>query len=253
MEAWDLILESWVTMDWGYDDVACGDVIESPLFISLDSMMVPTQETHKRIERLDGNPRRYRIVAEVTAVWDRHWAIDFGLSATTAAPLSADVIRGTYVTGDVDLGIDYPTDWQGYRWLVESITKVVSEQEQNSRMEVERTDGYHDHGMTYYVLHCQKLESQGMTNEAPGGCAEAAKIDPVYEIWDSDAAHPIIEYDDLSEALAFIATTVERRGDAAVLSWSLLRALPNGDETETIAVGADLVRLARAPHHAVSA
>ncbi|GEM_PF-4388067 len=77
--------------------------------------------------------------------------------------------------------------------------------------------------------------------------------EPIYEIWDSDAAHPIIEYDDLPEALAFIATTVERRGDAAVASWRLLRALPNGDETETVAAGADLARLARAGNHAVSA
>jgi len=79
------------------------------------------------------------------------------------------------------------------------------------------------------------------------------QMEPMYEIWDSDAAHPIIEYDDLPEALAFIAMTVERRGDAAVASWSLLRALPNGDETETIAVGADLARLARVGRHAVSA
>jgi len=78
-------------------------------------------------------------------------------------------------------------------------------------------------------------------------------MEPIYEIWASDAAYPIIEYDDLPEALAFIATTVERRGDAAVASWSLLRALPNGDETETIAVGADLARLARVVRHAVSA
>lgn len=78
-------------------------------------------------------------------------------------------------------------------------------------------------------------------------------MEPIYEIWDSDAAHPIIEYDDLSEALVFVATTIERRSDAAVASWCLLRALPNGDETETIAIGADLVRLARAESHAVSA
>ncbi|MDQ2784560.1 MAG: hypothetical protein M3Y58_06110 [Chloroflexota bacterium] len=77
-------------------------------------------------------------------------------------------------------------------------------------------------------------------------------MEPIYEIWDSDAAYPIIEYDDLPEALAFIATTVEQRGDAAVASWSLLRALANGDETETIAVGADLARLARVGTHAVS-
>lgn len=78
-------------------------------------------------------------------------------------------------------------------------------------------------------------------------------MEPIYEIWDSDAAYPIMEYDDLPEALAFVATTVERRGDTAVASWSLLRALPNGDETETIAVGATLARLARAGRHAVSA
>ncbi len=79
------------------------------------------------------------------------------------------------------------------------------------------------------------------------------QMEPMYEIWDSDAAYPIIEYDDLPEALAFIATTVEQRGDAAVASWSLLRALPNGDETETIAVGADLARLARVGRRAISA
>ncbi len=78
-------------------------------------------------------------------------------------------------------------------------------------------------------------------------------MEPIYEIWDSDAAYPIIEYDDLPEALAFIATTVERCGDAAVASWSLLRALPNGDETEMIAVGTELAHLARAGKHAVSA
>ncbi len=78
-------------------------------------------------------------------------------------------------------------------------------------------------------------------------------MEPMYEIWDSDTAYPIVEYDDLPEALAFVVTTVERRGDAAVASWSLLRALPNGDETETIAVGADLACLARAGNRAVSA
>jgi hypothetical protein len=75
----------------------------------------------------------------------------------------------------------------------------------------------------------------------------------IYEIWDSDAAYPIIEYEDLPDALAFVATTVERRGDAAVASWSLLRTLPNSNETEMIAVGADLARLARAERHTVSA
>ncbi|MDQ6832279.1 MAG: hypothetical protein M3008_02670 [Chloroflexota bacterium] len=78
-------------------------------------------------------------------------------------------------------------------------------------------------------------------------------MEPMYEIWDSDAAYPIIEYDDLSEALSFVATTMERRGDVAITSWSLLCALPNGDETETIAVGADLACLARARKHAISA
>lgn len=77
-------------------------------------------------------------------------------------------------------------------------------------------------------------------------------MEPIYEIWDSDAAYPIVEYDDLSDALAFVAVTVERRGDTAVTSWSLLRAKPNGDETETIATGADLARLAHARRHAVS-
>lgn len=78
-------------------------------------------------------------------------------------------------------------------------------------------------------------------------------MEPIYEIWDSDAAHPIIEYDGLSEALTFVATTMERHGDTAVASWSLLRALPNGDETETIAIGAELACLARAEKHVVSA
>ncbi len=78
-------------------------------------------------------------------------------------------------------------------------------------------------------------------------------MEPMYEIWDSDAAYPIVEYDDLPEALAFVAKTVEQRGDMAVASWCLLRALPNGDETETIAAGSDLARLARAAGQAVSA
>lgn len=78
-------------------------------------------------------------------------------------------------------------------------------------------------------------------------------MEPIYEIWDSDAAYPIVEYDDLSEALAFVATAVERRGDASVASWRLLRALPTGEETETIAAGAALARLARARRPAVSA
>lgn len=78
-------------------------------------------------------------------------------------------------------------------------------------------------------------------------------MEAIYEIWDSDAAYPVIEYDELPDALAFVATTVERRGDAAVASWSLLRAMPNGDETEMIAAGADLARLARSDSHAVSA
>ena len=77
-------------------------------------------------------------------------------------------------------------------------------------------------------------------------------MEAMYEIWDSDAAYPIIEYDDLSDALAFVATTVERRGGAAVASWCLLRALTTGEETETIAAGADLARLARTEGHAVS-
>ncbi len=76
-------------------------------------------------------------------------------------------------------------------------------------------------------------------------------MEAIYEIWDSDAAYPIIEYDDLPEALAFVVATVQRRGDAAVASWCLLRSLPNGDETETIAVGADLARLARTETHAL--
>lgn len=78
-------------------------------------------------------------------------------------------------------------------------------------------------------------------------------MEPIYELWDMDAAYPIIEYDDLAAALTFVATTVERQGDAAVGSWSLLRALPTGDDTEVIASGADLIRLARAGGHAVSA
>lgn len=74
---------------------------------------------------------------------------------------------------------------------------------------------------------------------------------PVYQIWIATPRTPSSNTMISPEALAFVATTVERRSDAAVASWSLLRALPNGDEMKTIAVGADLAHLAHAGKHAI--
>jgi len=121
------------------------------------------------------------VVAEVTAIWDYKWEIDFGLRAVSASPLPTGATRGSYVTGEIDLGIDYPNDWLGYRWFIESITKEIAplipvddemwmQQHPKYRIpdltrmtsaDVERTDGYGDGLLkdihTMYILHCRGM------------------------------------------------------------------------------------------------
>ncbi len=187
---WDIFLDSWVTMDWGYNDVACGEIIESPLYFSSDGM-VPTEETQKRVERKQNDSRRYHVMAEVTAVWDYKWEIDFGLRAISANPVPAGVTRGSYVTGEVELGIDYPpTDLLGYRWSIEAITKEtapripvddkefmrrhpkhrISDLARATYTNVERTDGYSDSLLEEthirYILYCQRMDSGNASDRA---------------------------------------------------------------------------------------
>lgn len=75
----------------------------------------------------------------------------------------------------------------------------------------------------------------------------------IYELWDREEAYPIIEYLELSDALAFVAATVRNGGEEAVKEWTLLRSTPASDWSETIAQGKELARLARENTHAMPA
>lgn len=179
-------MPQWYTMDWGYNDVTCDDIIESPLYLYIGSDGIAlTHETQKRIEPSEHRPWRYRVVAEITAIWDHRWEIDFGLRAISRGLIPEGARRGSYITGEINLGFEYPSNWRGYEWLVKSITKEtaplipiddeevmrrspkfrVPDMTRATYTRIERTDGFADEQKgdhTEYILHCRLLDGNSM-------------------------------------------------------------------------------------------
>jgi hypothetical protein len=66
-----------------------------------------------------------------------------------------------------------------------------------------------------------------------------------YELWDTESANAIGEYETELAALVVVRRSIDRDGVQAAAAWSLVLEDDNGD-TVAIARGADLVRSAQA-------
>lgn len=172
MRMWEIILYDWVTMDWGYNDLTVGEAFSSPVSFTFDALM-PTNERHKRTERLEGPAPIYRVTGEIAEVWmNKGWILDCGVRAFTGRPLPEGLSRGDFVTCAIELEIDYPeTDVMGYiDWEVDAITRCIAPRTssriatdwgRHTCQQVAQTDGWRDGQLremnVWYVLGCRKI------------------------------------------------------------------------------------------------
>ena len=68
-----------------------------------------------------------------------------------------------------------------------------------------------------------------------------------FELWDTESGNLIAVYPSKSAALRFLKTVIEEDGEDAVEQWELFE-MRDGEHTESVAFGEQLVALARAHH-----
>jgi hypothetical protein len=171
VDTWEIILYDWITMDWGYNDLAVGQAFSSPVAFDYD-MLIPSPERRKRAERLGGSAPIYRVTGEITELWlERGWVLDCGVRASTYGPVPEGLSRGDYVTCEIALEVDHPgRDVMGsIDWEVRGISRctaprrssrIAPDWEQHTCHPVAETDGWRDGQLrdlnVWYVLHCQR-------------------------------------------------------------------------------------------------
>jgi hypothetical protein len=182
MDVWEIILHDWVTMDWGYNDLAVGEAFTSPIFVLYYNLM-PATERHRSVERLEGSAPVYQITCEIMEIGaDMKGVIDGGVRTFTVRRLPSGLSKGDYVTCEIELGIDYPeTDFNDpIDWEIKAITRCtvpripnrsshIPDWERHTCHQVTTTDGWRDgqcrEVLVWYVLHCCKIETQSVWND----------------------------------------------------------------------------------------
>jgi hypothetical protein len=175
METWEIILHDWVTIDWGYNDLAVGEAFSSPIGV-LSYDLRPAAERYRRVERLDGPAPVYRVTCEIIEVSpDGRGILDGAVCPFAVRRLPEGLTKGDYATCEIELGIDYPeTHDESYDWEVKAITRCtvpripnrsshIPDWERHTCQRVTRTDGWRDGQCrdvhVWYVLHCRKIEA----------------------------------------------------------------------------------------------
>jgi hypothetical protein len=182
MTTWQIHLDAWIIQDGNYADFCCGQIFECALGFYPDPITQPTPSV-KRIESL--GEAQYRVSGEVVYARRGIWILDFGVMAYNADERPENVERGSWVAGDILLGID-PYDYMElcanrkgippliYTWRVERIqrqtapfvehrdeegrTLLMRDRAQLGYADIPHTDAWRDDGgHAEYLLFCDLL------------------------------------------------------------------------------------------------
>jgi hypothetical protein len=175
-------LSSWIIQDGNYDDFRVGEAARFALEF-YPHTLGDAKSHQASLERFRAN--RYRIRGQVVYVARSVWVIDFGLMAYQNREPPKVAKRGSWVEGDVELGVDpffyfeelyelprmpaLQYDWRIKTILLETTpwlsrkdekgTTILSrDEQQESFVEVAETNAWDDDaGLGHYVLECEKI------------------------------------------------------------------------------------------------
>ncbi len=180
---WDIDLASWVIQDGNYTDFCVGDL--ATFALECHGTVHTGEEDHKAVRRIGGE-RRYEIQGQVLYRAADVWVVDFGIRAYCERGLSDGVEPGSFVVGEIDLGIDYYVYKEflhmrpgfpelGYAWRIDRILQVsapyiptttpwgaparMRDMASASYTAIERTNAWEDEdGHAEYILQCTLLD-----------------------------------------------------------------------------------------------
>lgn len=176
-------IDSWIIQDGNYGDFRAGETAEFALEFYPHSIDVSTSQ-EASCKRLRGC--QYRIRGQVVYVDRSAWVVDFGVMAYQNSEPPKTVDNGSWVEGEVYLGIDpffYFEELHAlpampelhYEWHINTIllettpwltqtdergrTILTRDQEQESFTQVSETNAWSDDdGNAHYVLECVKAD-----------------------------------------------------------------------------------------------
>jgi hypothetical protein len=103
MNVLSVAVDSWIIQDGNYGDFAIGDKAKFALEFSGDTLR-PTASKRATARHL--GRAVYEVCAQAVFVSADAWAIDFGFSAFSESPPAEFVAPGTWVEGELLVGID---------------------------------------------------------------------------------------------------------------------------------------------------
>jgi hypothetical protein len=173
-------VSSWIIQDGNYGEFTVGDIAEFAIEFHPHALQC-TQSRKETIDRIKAN--RYRVCGRVVYASQTAWVIDFGAMAYQNQPRPAGCELGSWVEGEVYLGIDpffyreelcrlpgmpkLQYEWHISRIFLETTpwltsiddrgAKTLTRDEQHeSYIEASQTNAWtDDDGNAHYVLECE--------------------------------------------------------------------------------------------------
>lgn len=175
-------VSSWIIQDENYGDFAVGETAKFALEFA-GNKLTSCAAAEKTAQLITNS--EYRVRAQVVFVTPEVWVIDFGMLAFWESKPPANVVIGSWVEGDIYIGID-PFFYKEYlhkipnmprltyNWKVEVILRedtpwlgstndrggvtLKRDKTREAWGNVERTNAWEEDGLSAnYVLNCQKL------------------------------------------------------------------------------------------------
>jgi hypothetical protein len=179
MNSLEVGLAAWIIQDGNYDDFSVGQ--EASFALEFHSRTLrPTQPESKKLHHV--GRATYSIHGRVEFVCSEAWVTDFGLRAYCDEKLPPDTIIGTWVQGEIYLGVDHFYYFETLkkipdmpsltcRWKIKNIqlettpwlrdgNMLFRDSSRESFRNIERTDAWNDDGgRGHYLLTCERIDS----------------------------------------------------------------------------------------------
>jgi hypothetical protein len=175
MQQFKILVDSWIIQDGNYGNFRVGDHVECAIEFAGGNLR-PSQQRRFSVRHLEQNV--YFVCAQVIYSSQEVWAIEFGLSTFEERRPPEFAASGSWVEGEIELGIDpffykerlcklvgMPNlfnRWEIARierddtpWVTSGAGNVFSRDQQNMRWTgVQHTDAWNDDdGRSAYLLH----------------------------------------------------------------------------------------------------
>jgi hypothetical protein len=175
MQEFQIVVDSWIIQDGNYGDFRVGDQIECAIEFGGGNLRPSQQRCVSVVHR---GQNVYFVCAQVIYSEPDVWAIEFGLRAFEERRPPEFAVSGSWVEGEIELGIDpffykehlcklvgMPNlfnHWEVARierddtpWITSGLGRVFSRDQQNVRWtDVQQTDAWNDDdGRSAYLLH----------------------------------------------------------------------------------------------------